>query len=88
MSTVNLPRHSGGFYPDQLAILQVVDFQRQNTLLGLRVMGGVDRPQHVFRQGDKPGVFILQILEDSAAAKVGRLRAGDRILQVCILTKT
>ena len=45
-------------------------------------MGGVDRPQHVFRQGDKPGIFILQILKESAADKVGKLRAGDRILQV------
>ena len=56
---------------------------RENALLGLRIMGGVDRPQHVFRQGDKPGVFILQILEGSAAARVGKLRPGDRILQVC-----
>ena len=47
-------------------------------------MGGIDRPQHVFRQGDKPGIFILQILEGSAAAKVGRLRPGDRILRVCL----
>lgn len=45
-------------------------------------MGGIDRPQHVFRQGDKSGVFILHILEESAAAKVGRLKPGDRILQV------
>ncbi len=62
--------------------MQVVELHRKNALLGLRVMGGIDRPQHVFRQGDKPGVFILQILEDSVAAKVGRLKAGDRILQV------
>lgn len=47
-------------------------------------MGGMDRPQHVFRQGDKSGVFILQILEEGAAAKVGKLRAGDRIIQVCV----
>lgn len=45
-------------------------------------MGGADHPHHVFRQGDKPGVFILQILEGSAAAKVDKLKAGDRILQV------
>ena len=45
-------------------------------------MGGTDRPQHVFRQGDKPGVFILKILEEGAAAKVGKLRTGDRILKV------
>lgn len=62
--------------------LQVVNICRLNALLGLRVMGGVDRPQHVFRQGDKSGVFILHILEGSPASKVGKLRAGDRILQV------
>lgn len=60
----------------------MVEVHRLNASLGIRVMGGVDHPQHVFRQGDKPGVFILQILERSAAFKVGKLQLGDRILQV------
>ncbi len=45
-------------------------------------MGGMDRPHHVFSQGDKPGVFILCVVEDGAAARAGKLKAGDRILQV------
>lgn len=45
-------------------------------------MGGIDRPQHVFRQGDKPGILVLQVMEGGAAARVGRLKVGDRILQV------
>lgn len=61
-----------------------MDVHRQNALLGLRIMGGVDHPQHVFRQGDKPGIFILQLLEESAAAKVRKLKPGDRILQVFV----
>lgn len=59
-----------------------MDIRRQSSSLGLRVMGGIDHPLHVFRQGDKPGIFILQILEESAASKVGKLWPGDRILQV------
>ena len=45
-------------------------------------MGGINHPQHVFRQGDKPGIFILQMMKESAVAKIGRLRQGDRIIQV------
>ena len=51
-------------------------------MLGLRVMGGADRPKHIFRQGDRPGIFILEILPDGAAALCGKLKSGDRILKV------
>ena len=47
-------------------------------------MGGMDRRRHVFRQGDAPGVFILQVLDKMAASKTGKLRTGDRIIQVCL----
>ncbi len=51
--------------------------------LGVLVMGGADRPNAVFRQGDKPGVFVAEIRSDGAANKLGgRLRVGDRILTV------
>ena len=60
----------------------MVEIYRQSASLGLRMMGGMDRRHHVFRQGDTPGVFILQVLEKSAAAKTGKLRTGDRIVQV------
>lgn len=49
--------------------------------LGFRVMGGVDRPSHVFRIGDKPGLFVLKILPNGAAWN-SALRVGDRILAV------
>lgn len=29
--------------------------------LGVAIMGGSDRPTHVFRQGDKPGIFIREV---------------------------
>ena len=61
---------------------QIVEVYRENTPLGLRVMGGVDRPKHIFRQGDRPGMFILEVLAEGAAAKSGKLRSGDRILKV------
>jgi len=47
-------------------------------------MGGMDRRHHVFRQGDAPGIFILQVLDKMAASKAGKLRTGDRIIQVCL----
>lgn len=55
-------------------------------MLGLRIMGGSDRLWHVFRQGDKPGIFILRIMEGSAAAQNGKLKQGDRILKVVLYT--
>ena len=61
---------------------QVVTIERANTILGVRIMGGTDRPNHIFRQGDKPGIFVLHLLAEGAAAKCGSLRAGDRILTV------
>ena len=61
---------------------QVVEVYRENTVLGLRVMGGADRPKHIFRQGDRPGIFILEVLSDGAAALCGKLKSGDRILKV------
>ena len=45
-------------------------------------MGGADRPKHIFRQGDRPGMFILEVLPEGAAALTGKLRSGDRILKV------
>ena len=61
---------------------QVVEVYREDTVLGLRVMGGADRPKHIFRQGDRPGIFILEVLPDGAAALCGKLKSGDRILKV------
>ncbi|XP_062503600.1 kelch-like protein 10 [Corticium candelabrum] len=49
--------------------------------LGFRVMGGVDRPSHVFRIGDKPGLFVLKIIPAGAAWN-SSLRVGDRVLAV------
>ena len=33
---------------------QTVEFRRAGQNLGLRIMGGSDRPYHVFRQGTSP----------------------------------
>lgn len=62
--------------------VETVEINRSDRLLGLRIMGGADRPGHVFRQGDKPGIFILMVTPDGAAYAVGKLKPGDRILRV------
>jgi hypothetical protein len=82
-----LPKKDSGTYmnvkprPASMAV-ETVEICRNNESLGLRIMGGSERPHHVFRQGDKPGIFILMVTANGAAAKSGRLRTGDRILKV------
>ena len=46
-------------------LIQTVEICRDNESLGLRIMGGSERPHHVFRQGDKPGIFILMVSDVS-----------------------
>ena len=49
-------------------LIQTVEICRDNESLGLRIMGGSERPHHVFRQGDKPGIFILMVSDVSASS--------------------
>ena len=46
----------------------------------MRIMGGADRPHHVFRQGDKPGIFILMVGGGGEGGKEGieEGREGER----------
>lgn len=53
--------------------------------VGIRIMGGADYPKNVFRHGDKPGIFILEMHRDGPAKQCGRLRVGDRILTVSVV---
>ena len=39
----------------------MVDLVKGEASLGVGIMGGSDRPTHVFRQGDKPGIFIREV---------------------------
>ncbi|XP_065833113.1 uncharacterized protein [Oscarella lobularis] len=55
--------------------------KKDGRALGLRIMGGVDRPSHVFRWGTKPGIFILKIVPGGVAWE-SSLRVGDRLLAV------
>lgn len=50
------------------------------TGLGFNIRGGVDIP---YVQGDS-GIFVTKIREDGAAFLDGRLREGDKILEVNI----
>ena len=43
------------------AFQQVELVKTKDGPLGLRIMGGSDKPTHVFRQGDKPGIFIREV---------------------------
>lgn len=74
--------HSSAIEHGHFLYLQVAEIHRANTILGVRIMGGADRRNHVFRQGDKPGIFVLHLLPEGAAMKCGSLRVGDRILSV------
>ena len=42
-------------------LFQTVEITRGAESIGLGIMGGSDRPTHVFRQGDKPGVFVREV---------------------------
>lgn len=62
--------------------VEVVDLVKGEASLGVGIMGGSDRPTHVFRQGDKPGIFIREVIPGGMAANSGKLRTGDRILSI------
>ena len=43
------------------ACTQTLEIVRNGSTLGLDIMGGSDRPTHIFRPGDKPGLFVLAV---------------------------
>lgn len=43
------------------ACTQTLEIVRNGSALGLDIMGGSDRPTHIFRPGDKPGLFVLAV---------------------------
>jgi len=43
------------------ACTQTLEIVRNGSALGLDIMGGSDRPTHIFRQGDNPGLFVLAV---------------------------
>eukprot|EP00117_Sycon_ciliatum_P010181 scpid44761/ scgid12187/ Protein scribble homolog; Protein LAP4 len=49
--------------------------------LGVGVMGGVDRPGHVFYKGSSPCLRVTEIHSDGAASN-SNVRAGDQILSI------
>ena len=49
------------------------------TGLGFNIRGGIDIP-HL--PGD-PGIFVTKLKENGAAYKDGRLKEGDKIIEVC-----
>lgn len=65
-----------------LQLLEIVEITRSGNPLGLDIMGGTDRPTHIFRQGDKPGLFVIAVVPGGVAEKCGKIRCGDRILAV------
>ena len=46
---------------------QMVDVFRGGGLLGIKLLGGVDRPTHVLRREDPPGIYITEIQPFGAA---------------------
>ena len=49
-------------------------------LLGITITGGARSP-NLYRHGD-PNVYVLNMAEQGAAYKSGKLRIGDHILKV------
>ena len=47
--------------------------------LGFNIRGGCDVP---YLPGDT-GIFVAKVREQGAAAEDGRLKAGDKIVEVC-----
>ncbi|VDK56486.1 unnamed protein product, partial [Anisakis simplex] len=58
-----------------------VELIRENSSLGLSIVGGSDHSSHPFGI-NAPGVFISKITLNSPAARSKKLRIGDRILFV------
>ncbi|XP_064603081.1 synaptojanin-2-binding protein-like [Liolophura sinensis] len=60
--------------------LPVVDItlERGGAGLGFNIKGGIDAP-HV---PGETGIFVTKVREDGAAFKDGRLKEGDRILEI------
>jgi protein scribble len=63
-------------YPEEDVILN-----RGNGLLGLKIVGGADHTCKPFGNG-QPGIFVSKVTPGGAAAASGKLRVGDRILEV------
>ena len=57
----------------------ILSFALNPTGLGFNIRGGTDNI-HV---GSDPGIFVTTVKPNGAAAKDGRLFAGDKILEVC-----
>ena len=53
-----------------------MEIHKNDCHLGLRIMGGADRPGHVFRQGDKPGIFILMVISVGGGRRKRRKAEG------------
>ncbi|XP_001189397.2 synaptojanin-2-binding protein [Strongylocentrotus purpuratus] len=55
-----------------------IDLQRGKAGLGFNIKGGEDQP---LVAGDT-GIFVTKIREEGAASKDGRLKRGDKILEI------
>jgi len=71
------PTPKGWFFLTHTAMTS--SFTLNPTGLGFNIRGGTDNI-HV---GSDPGIFVTTVKPNGAAAKDGRLLAGDKILEVC-----
>eukprot|EP00043_Microstomoeca_roanoka_P006824 m.66251 g.66251 ORF g.66251 m.66251 type:complete len:1176 (-) comp13585_c0_seq2:2829-6356(-) len=55
-----------------------IEFERGPGGLGFSIAGGTDDPESV----DDPGIYVVEIIPGASAERDGRLRKGDRILEV------
>lgn len=62
-------------YGDQAGTVQLIEFPRSKSGIGLSLAGNKDR--------SVMSVFVAGIQPDSQAAKDGRIEVGDELLEVC-----
>jgi len=63
---------------DSLGEVVEVELSRGTTGLGFNIRGGVDSPY----LHEDSGIFVVKIREDGAAYKDGRLKEGDKVLEI------
>ena len=56
----------------QVYSTHTVEVYRGGGLLGIKLLGGVDRPTHVLRKEDAPGIYITEIQPFGAAHRFVR----------------
>uniref|UniRef100_A0A915I5V2 PDZ domain-containing protein n=1 Tax=Romanomermis culicivorax TaxID=13658 RepID=A0A915I5V2_ROMCU len=67
--------------PQPKGLKEIVINKSDDERLGINICGGLATPVNPLNNSDE-GIFVSKIIEDGAVYRDGRLRVGDRILEV------